>query len=141
MPATSQPFLFACCREGSEASLKADVLRRHATLLGAQDREQRRREKDRKDETYHVGWEPSLERPADADKQAGGSARGDGVGSADHVVQGLRRHAALLGAQDWEQRRRKKDREDETYHVGWEPSLERPAAVDKQQNPGMAPPT
>ncbi len=31
--ATAQPFLFACCREGSEASLKADVLRRHATLL------------------------------------------------------------------------------------------------------------
>lgn len=27
------PFLFACCREGSEASLKADVLRRHGTLL------------------------------------------------------------------------------------------------------------
>jgi 23S rRNA (cytidine2498-2'-O)-methyltransferase len=34
MPApAAQPFLFACCREGSEASLKADVLRRHATLL------------------------------------------------------------------------------------------------------------
>ncbi|MFM7607214.1 MAG: hypothetical protein ACKO8Z_18705, partial [Prosthecobacter sp.] len=29
----SSSFLFACCREGSEASLKNDVLRRHGTLL------------------------------------------------------------------------------------------------------------
>jgi len=33
MSAPASPFLFACCREGSEASLKADVLRRHGTLL------------------------------------------------------------------------------------------------------------
>jgi len=33
MSAAVSPFIFACCREGSEASLKADVLRRHGSLL------------------------------------------------------------------------------------------------------------
>lgn len=33
MSAASPLFIFACCREGSEASLKADVLRRHGSLL------------------------------------------------------------------------------------------------------------
>lgn len=33
MSGSPSPFLFACCREGSETSLKNDVLRRHGTLL------------------------------------------------------------------------------------------------------------
>ncbi|MFM2167927.1 MAG: hypothetical protein RIS79_2298 [Verrucomicrobiota bacterium] len=33
MSASSPPFIFACCRDGSEASLKADVLDRHGSLL------------------------------------------------------------------------------------------------------------
>jgi len=43
-------------------------LKPYAALLGAQDREQRRREEDRKDETFHFGRNGSLESHLSPDK-------------------------------------------------------------------------